>query len=384
MGVKTLLLDTNRASIPIFQSLTKRGDEVWVVGCNPNQPLANICDHYVNLDYSNHDDLDDFIEKENFDYIIPGCTDASYRAYTSLRNKMFKTNDTIEIFDSLNNKYNFRELLASLNIRAPKRVDRSTALNLPSIIVKPVDSFSGQGITKLNNPQVKELDAAINFAYKNSVSGKTIIEEFVEGQLYSHSCFFEDGKIVADFIVREDCVNNPFAVDLSYVDFSFNKTVLLSYRKSIYKVVRHLKIKHGLLHSQFILKGTTFWIIEATRRCPGDLYNLLIEKSTGYQYSENYLASFFGMESIPFIPSKSTRRRIIRYTLCPKFKSTLQKISFNKIVKIDEFYPLIPIGSNLEPGPAGRTAIIFFESECLTSFNDTYSALLDETLCSIN
>jgi len=82
---RTLLADTNRAAYTVYQALVSAGHDVWVVGANPQEPLAKIAPNYVQLNYSDSSKLADFIEEESFDFLVPGCTDVSYKSYAVVR-----------------------------------------------------------------------------------------------------------------------------------------------------------------------------------------------------------------------------------------------------------------------------------------------------------
>ena len=77
---KVLLVDTNRASYSVYCALVSSGHDVWVVGGNPEEPLAKIATHYVQLDYSDSSKLASFVDEKAFHFIVPGCTDVSYKS----------------------------------------------------------------------------------------------------------------------------------------------------------------------------------------------------------------------------------------------------------------------------------------------------------------
>lgn len=56
-----------------------------------------------------------------------------------------------------------------------------------------------------------------------SLSKKCLVEEYIVGNLYSHTAFISGGKIIHDFVVAEYGSANEFVVDTSYVDFHSKK-----------------------------------------------------------------------------------------------------------------------------------------------------------------
>jgi predicted ATP-grasp superfamily ATP-dependent carboligase len=380
---KTLLVDTNRAAYTIYKQLISIGHDVWVIGANDNEPLAKISKNFVRQDYSDVSKLNKLIEKEKYDFVIPGCTDVSYRACAEVSNGRFMGIDSIESTRAINDKSEFRRVAAKLGIPVPKVLDFDEALHCDVVIVKPVDSFSGQGISIVKKPTSDSLQAAYSSGCKVSKTRTAIIEEFVSGQLYSHSAFLQAGKVVADLVVREDCTTNLFTVDTSKVVYDFPENLRGLLREDAIKLFNGLGLVDGLIHSQFILSGDCYWIIEVTRRCPGDLYAVLIEMSTGYPYAASYVAPFLGAN--PFPQSVETlRRRIIRHTATSKEGESLWGFTFNMPVDLKFFVPLASAGDFIKPNAQGRAGLFFIETESDNEQNEIYNRLLDGTLYRLN
>lgn len=358
MQKRTLLVDTNRACYTIYASLVARGHEVWVVGRNPDEPLAKIARNYFQLDYSDSSKLASFVDEKAFDFIVPGCTDASYKACAEINKGRFPGIDSAEATRAINDKAEFRRLAKMLGISLPKVVSVDESLGLDRVIVKPVDSYSGRGISILHKPEREKVSKAFAEACATSTTNSAIIEEFVTGQLYSHSAFVSGGQIVADFVVREDCATTPFTVDTSCVEFEFSNPLLEGLRKDILTLVRELNLMDGLMHTQFILKDDRYWIIETTRRCPGDLYALLVEMSTGYPYGASYAASFIGEKQTPRSEAK-VQDRIIRHTASSRHGELLWGLKFKKSINLRFFVPLAVAGERVKPSPYGRAGLFF-------------------------
>ncbi len=372
---KILLVDTNRAAYPIYSSLIASGHEVCVVGGNPAEPLAKMSPNYVQLDYSDTGKLAAFVEEKSFDFIVPGCTDVSYKACADISNGRFPCIDSVEATRAINDKAEFRRLANRLGIPVPKLVGLDEAVGMDTVIVKPADSFSGRGISILRQAGREELSRTFADACGRSKTGAALIEEFVEGQLYSHSAFVSKGRVVADFVVREDCSTNPFTVDTSCVEFDFPATVLDRLRQDTLTLVGGLGLGDGLVHSQFILSKDCYWIIETTRRCPGDLYALLIEMSTGYPYGASYAAPFVGEEQAPR-EAGSLREMIIRHTATSRHGESLWGFGFNQPLDLRFFVPLALAGDRIEQSPYGRAGLFFIAAHSEEERESLYRSLL--------
>jgi len=381
---KIFLLDTNISSMPIHNALIDAGNQVFVVGGNPKDYLAKISENYINQDYSNLAEIEKLINFHNIDYVIPGCNDFSYEICAKLNfinNKIII--DKPDIVKKINNKKAFKEFATETGLPVPKLfTSKSQNLTWP-LIVKPVDAYSGRGVTVLQKNEEELLDDAINAAKEFSKCGEIVIEEFVEGQLYSHSAFIKSKSIVVDFIVEEYGTTNPFAVDTSRVIYNFSRKMLLEIRQSINKLSSDLNLVDGLVHTQFIKKNNKFWIIEITRRCPGDLYSKLIELSTGFKYAEVY-ASFFFKGEVPLQTEHMQANHILRHTISKKNDGYFSNLKFDLEIKIEHLVILNTSGDWVKLSPFGRIGIVFISAQSEAALLTIFDSTLKRKLYTIN
>lgn len=372
----TLLVDTNRASYPVYQALCSAGHNVSVVGGRADETLAKLSPNYIQLDYSDIDRMQELIAQKSFDYLVPGCTDLSYLVCAELNQGRYLGIDSIETTVLVNNKEQFRNVASQLGLSVPQVLSINEASTVPAVIIKPVDAFSGRGIQVVHDPIADTVDAAVKAARIASPSGEVLLEEFVSGQLHSHSAFIRSGRIVADFFVREDCTASPYAVDTSCViDDIPIIGMQQELRCEIERFTSELNLVDGLVHTQFITKDDRFWIIEMTRRCPGDIYALLIELSTGYPYAMSYAAPFIH-QTAQELDSHNVRELIIRHTVTTPDGAMLWGLRFRRPVDIRLWVPLAIAGDALAPSPAGRAAIIFFRTDSAAEQESIYADLL--------
>ena len=379
---KVLLVDTGFSAVPIYLELCRLGYEVHVVGRNPNDCLAKSSKYYWNIDYSNADDLESLIERESFSFIVPGCTDISYYACARVNKGRFPSIDSIDTNLAINNKARFRKIAQEIGLQVPHVLEANkTGLRWP-LIVKPVDAFSGKGITVIEREDHEALACAIDKASRVSTRGEVLIEDFVAGVLYSYSAFLCNGQVLQDFIVQESSTVNPFVVDTSRVVFEPSVKLCKSLRQSIEKLAKALKLGDGLIHTQFILAVDQVWLIEITRRCPGDLYSQLIELSTGFPYVESYIRPFLGM---PILKQDKLRyiHPIMRHTLTVNKKQNLGFIKFKRPILIERWVPLSLVGDELKKSPYSRVGVIFISAKNDSELNALYESTLRQDLYEI-
>lgn len=362
---KILLVDTNFSSAPIYKYLIESGHEVFLVGKNPSDFLAKSIRNYINIDYTNLDLMAETIENLGIKYIIPGCNDVSYEVCAALNESgIYPGIDSKNATANLNNKKYFRDFALKNSIPVPKLIgiDEAMVIKDRSVVVKPVDSFSGKGITIINFPNHEKISCALVKAIAASREKSFIIEEFVEGRLYSHSAFISNKKIVSDFIVAEYGSVNSLVVDISHLDYDFPENIRKKIQLEIEKIAELLNLCDGLVHTQFIFQKNSFSIIEITRRCPGDLYSQLIEMSTGYKYAENYVRPFVG-EGLQQSLKTSKKLPIVRNTITQGGNMIFSSVDFLDNCNIMRFIPIAVIGDKIKPSPEGRVGILFMRSE---------------------
>ncbi|MBP6978701.1 MAG: ATP-grasp domain-containing protein [Lentimicrobiaceae bacterium] len=380
---RILLIDTNFSALPVYQYLIQNNNEVFVVGGNPGDALAKSVRNYINLDYSNLDKTRDLIDKHKIDYILPGCNDRSYLVCSELNEKgNFYGIDTLEVTETINNKKKFRAFAVKVGLPVPKVFSNEKEINVWPLIIKPVDAYSGRGTTLLRETEKEKLGQAIKLAEEFSRSKSYIIEEYIEGQLYSHSAFISDGKIYIDFIVEEHGTANPFVVDTSRVVFDFGQKVLHNLRDTILLMAKELNLVDGLVHTQFIKKGERIWLIEITRRCPGDLYSQLIEMSTGFPYAEMYARPFLN-QNISRDQKSLKHDYILRHTISQLKEDYFSSLEFNFPVHIEKFVPLSLSGEKVKGSPGGRIGLLFLRTNSEYDLINLFQVTLNRELYSI-
>ena len=379
---RVLIFDTNFSVKPIHDSLKEENYEVFVIGGNPNDSLCSPDYNWINTNYSNLNKCLEIIKNYKIDYIIPGGNDFSYLICSQLSEILGLTYlDSLDISQKINNKNKFRSFCLENSLHSPKIFRDLEEIPPVPVIVKPTDCYSGRGATKLDNPNRKNLYESIDLAKNFSRSREFVIEEFVTGELFSHSAFIENQKIVIDFFVEEHCTANPFTVDTSRLNDKIVDTVKKNIRIDIEKISKLLNLKDGLIHTQFILNDQNFWILEVTRRCPGDLYSELIEMTTGFEYSRYYWKYF--LENNISIPIVKTNKNIIRHTISTYESQNYQGLEYLESIFVKKFINLLKVGENLDKSPFSRVGVMFVEEPNYENFDEIYKKFLNREIYKI-
>ena len=291
-----MIVDTNYAVIPLIDFLKQNGYELGIIGKFCPKYIRDKVDAFHKVDYSKLGRLRDVFDKYGYGHLIPGCTDLSYMQCSILKRREV---DSTRIIRRLHEKRNFKRVLNTLGIPSSQGYSEYEALKKKQqLIFKPVDSFSGMGVSVVpRNADNLTKANAIELAKCHSSSKGVIIEDYFLGDLYSVSSIWDGKKITKEIYVREFGLANEFRVDYSYIDSDFDKTEMAAkIRDDLNRIATFLKLKPGLIHVQFIKNNKTYIIVECMRRLPGDLYARLIEIDSDWQYGRDYILALIGKD----------------------------------------------------------------------------------------
>ena len=361
-----LLLDTSFSSQPIVRALSKLSIDVVAVGSRKDDALAmGACEHIV-ADYSDRETLASIVLQLRPDFIVPGCNDVSYESYCALKRtppERCKLIDSESLIAQLHNKRLFRQICREHKVSAPLVFDGPSEVRCSDypVIVKPVDGFSGKGVSIVEAGN-SELLSAIRKAEAVSRIGSSVIEQFVSGPLYSYSAFLCRGRIYAGFLVKEFSFANPFAVDTSFlvVDEGLEQKIV----HELQSLISALNLQEGLLHVQFIEAKTGVSLIEVTRRCPGDLYANLVQISTGFDYAAAYVAPFLGLSVSPHQRHEARcTSTVVRHTATADREGFLKDVVIDEQASLVALTPVLRAGDMMTASQNFRVAVGFFRTQ---------------------
>lgn len=362
---KALLVGSSFSAAPMFFALKKHGLHVSVCGNLPADPCHQYADQSCFIDYSKPELLREVVREGGYDYIVPTCNDYSYMSSAAVADGGgYFGIDSLEVAAILHTKHVFREVAGRLGLSVPRHRIQAAKGPLDSgdlafpLLVKPVDSFGGRGVTRVAT--AAELPAAVEEARRASRSGAALLEEFVDGTLHSHSAFIQKGRVALDFFVDEFCSVYPWQVDCSNHPSVLGEAVRRNVRAEINRLVSALSLVDGLLHTQFIVNGDRFWLIEPMRRCPGDLYGHLISRSTGIDYADLYVRAYID-RPLPDDAPVNPPRWFARHTISRPAPSVVFSFDHAIPARSVEVVPLKCSGERLEVAPFDKLGILFAE-----------------------
>ncbi|MCQ2285322.1 MAG: ATP-grasp domain-containing protein [Bacteroidales bacterium] len=201
---KLMLLGGIRYLLPVIEAAHEQGYYVITADYLPDNVAHKYSDEYVNVSIVDKEAVLQVAKEKQIDGIMsfgvdPGVVSASY-VQNQLGLPSFGPFESVEI---LQNKDKFRAFLRDNGFNVPKAKgfdSMAAALSDMSwydypVIVKPTDSAGSKGVTRVDDET--ELKSALEIAFKHSIKGSVIVEEFLEkkGCSSDTDCFADNGTL---------------------------------------------------------------------------------------------------------------------------------------------------------------------------------------------
>lgn len=202
---RLMLLGGLRYLIPVIEAAHKQG--YYVITCDylPDNIAHKYSDDYVNVSIVDKEAVLEAAKEKQIDGIMSFAVDPGVVAASYAQNEMgLPSFGPYESVCILQNKDKFRAFLTENGFNVPKAkgfgsMEEAIAARewyeFP-VIVKPTDSAGSKGVSRVD--RYEDLKPALKYAFEHSISGRVIVEEFIEKQGCSSDSdsFSYDGKLV--------------------------------------------------------------------------------------------------------------------------------------------------------------------------------------------
>lgn len=195
---KVLVIGAGIGQINIVKLARSKGCHVIVVSIRGDYPCIPLADDFFECDIYDRERIVEYAIANHIDAVISDQNDLMMPTVAYVAEKLSLPGNTFEQQMSYTDKNKFRCICDKLNIPVPKHIAvNSTVMNvelkasLPWII-KPADSQSSIGITKINS--LTEYSNAVELALSKSKKREAIVEEFFVGTEFVCEGFVYKGK----------------------------------------------------------------------------------------------------------------------------------------------------------------------------------------------
>ena len=359
---KILILGGSHRDIPLIQAAQELNCHVTTVGNRNFYKGHDYADKYYKIDFNELDTITQIIKDDKIDFLVPGCGEVSYLNSVKLAQKLHIGNfDSLDVAHIVHNKWKFKQFCLKHDISTPKGSLYTDFLDISSfnfpVIIKPTNLSAGQGVSIATTREA--FQNAIQIAQHHAE--EIFVEEYIEGELVAYSVILKDQKVVYGFQGKDDSFLNPYLVSTAY-PISFSPKVVKKLNQDIEKLAKLLPLVDGMFHLQIIIKDEKPYIIDVTRRIPGELYPKLIEYCDNINYSKAVVQAYTTGKITQNLEVKNSKF-VIRHVVMPSTNGIYQKIFIDDTIKkfIKFRFDMIDEKTQIDDFLHTQIAIIFIE-----------------------
>ena len=307
---KLMLLGGLRYLLPVIEAAHKLG--IYVITCDylPDNIAHKYSDEYHNVSIIDKDAVLALARKLEIDGIMSFAVDPGVVTAAYVQEKMGLPGNPYESVCILQNKDRFRNFLTQHGFNVPKAKGFSSIAEALAeaywypwpVIVKPTDSAGSKGVTKVEH--LEDLEPALKVAFEHSLSGRVIVEEFIEKQGCSSDtdCFSIDGelKFVSFSAQRfDESAPNPYTPSA----YSWPSTFTKEQEEYLTSEIQRLLTLLGMRTSIYNIEtrvGTNGkpYIMEVSPRGGGNRLAEMIRFATGVDLITNAVRAAVGEEVV--------------------------------------------------------------------------------------
>lgn len=304
---RLMLLGGLRYLLPVIEAAHKEG--YYVITCDylPDNIAHKYSDEYCNVSIIDKEAVLEKARELKIDGIMsfavdPGVVSAAYVA-EKLGLPFAGSYDSVKI---LQNKDLFRQFLTENGFNVPVSGGYSTYEEAFSdlkrftfpIIVKPTDSAGSKGVTRVDRPE--DLKQAFSLALQNSISGRVIIEEFIEktGCSSDTDSFSVDGQLkVVTFSAQrfDDEAANPYTPSAFSWPATFSDEQQLYLASELQRLISLLNLGTSIynIETRIGVNGKAY-IMEVSPRGGGNRLAEVVRYGTGVDMIGAYVRAAVG------------------------------------------------------------------------------------------
>lgn len=307
---KLMLLGGLRYLLPVIEAAHRLG--IYVITCDylPDNIAHKYSDEYHNVSIVDKEAVLELARKLQIDGIMSFAVDPGVVTAAYVQEQMELPGNPYESVCILQNKDRFRNFLTQHGFNVPKAKGFASMEDALAekywfpwpVIVKPTDSAGSKGVTRVD--RLEDLEPALKVAFDHSISGRVIVEEFIEKQGCSSDtdCFSVDGqlKFVSFSAQRfDEDAPNPYTPSA----YSWPSTFTPAQEEELTLEIQRLLTLLGMRTSIYNIEtrvGTNGkpYIMEVSPRGGGNRLAEMLRYATGVDLITNAVRAAVGEEVV--------------------------------------------------------------------------------------
>lgn len=322
---KVMILAGGNDQIALIEELRRyfKGEvEIILVDMSDKVRAIPFADRFLKISTMDMDAVLQAARDERIDYILTACGDQPLSTMAYVATEMgLPTYLSVQDVRDLTNKRFMKEKMVASGIPTAKHIYISKDWDgkLPDLeyplVVKPVDSNGSKGVKKVF--EHADLEKSLKEAFRYSLSGDVIIEEFKQGEELSVDVYVEGStakilSITASKKIQEN--KDSFTIIQSYypapTDYREERVLEICQ-----KIADAWHLHDTPLLVQMIQKGDNYSVLEFSARMGGGSKYRLIQVLSGVDIMKVYVEMVMG-EKPKVAPAKQYNNAIMSYIYC--------------------------------------------------------------------
>lgn len=310
---KIAIIGGSYLQLPLVKKAKEMGLKVYCFSWEKDAVCKDYADHFFPISIVEKEKILEVCKDLDLDAITSIASDTAVVTVNYVAENLGLISNPISHSHTTTNKFFMRECFQQKGVPSPQyyRINSQNiekeilmSLNYP-LIVKPTDRSGSRGVEKIESPL--HLKSSIESACKQSFSGETIIEEFIDGHEISVETISWKGTHYLLQITDKITTGAPFFVELEHHQpSSLSEETKNKIRHIVFKALTALNIQYGASHSELKITPTgEIYVIEIGARMGGDFIGSdLVKLSTGYDFVEGVINVALGRWNQPIIKNE--------------------------------------------------------------------------------
>ena len=295
-GKKLLILGGNPETVPLIEMANEMGIKTIVTSSYPDEPGKKAAWKGCDVDGMDVPGLVALAREEAVDGVLVGVADMLVPSYCKVCDALslpcYATQKIVDvfafkdIFKSTCEQYGVHGI-PEFYLDEEMKEEDIAKIRFP-VMVKPVDSASGQGIVKCDN--VEELKKAVPYALSFSKKKRFIVEKYMDCDDMGMYYTFKDGYCSASCIydryasteqpgLARVCLGGTYPS--KHLDEYFDRM-----HNNAVRLFKEIGIKNGVLMLSGFYENGEFYVYDTGFRLQGEAPHLLMKAIHGFDQRE--------------------------------------------------------------------------------------------------
>lgn len=295
-GKKLLIIGANPETTPLVEVANEMGIKTYVTSNRPNDAAKKAAYKACDVDGMDVDALVSLCKQEEIDGVLVGVADALVPAYCRLcERRGLPCYASQKIVDVFSYKDVFKKTFEEYGIHGIPEYQLDEKLNPDDVkkikfpvMVKPVDSSSGMGMTVCY--KADELKSAVEKALDASHVKRFIVEKYMQCDDMGIYYTFKDGYCSASCVYDRYTSNEQTGLSRVCVGGTYPSKHLKEYFSNFHdnavKLFKGIGIRNGVLMLSAFYENGEFYVYDTGFRLQGEAPHLLMRAIHGFDQRE--------------------------------------------------------------------------------------------------